>query len=192
MLPSPPEGTNYLQSELLKPPIESQQAQVDSTILKNATGHLKSLGVPLPPIATKRSCELFNDTRRDAICLELLRKAAIQKEAAVAYARQTYSSKFGRNFTSSRTKTASLASASSSQRNRPLSLDGAMYIPSLQLLIKFPPGYIQTHILGEESTLNYEGFGHTVVTPEMAGWLSNEFTTEADFHNLPKETRILN
>ena len=46
--------------------------------------------------------------------------------------------------------------------------------------------------LGEESTLNYEGFGHTVVTPEMAGWLSNEFTTEADFHNLPKETLILN
>ena len=26
----------------------------------------------------------------------------------------------------------------------------------------------------------------------MAGWLSDEFTTEADFHNLRKETQILN
>lgn len=82
--PVPTPGTPYLQSGRLFPPNIEGHAKLKKSTLKQMDEILSELGVPKEPIATKRSCDLFDGVRKDAMTLLILQKMALKKEAELA------------------------------------------------------------------------------------------------------------
>mmetsp|Transcript_3154 Transcript_3154/g.4852 ORF Transcript_3154/g.4852 Transcript_3154/m.4852 type:complete len:730 (+) Transcript_3154:89-2278(+) len=82
--PVPTPGTPYLQSGRLFPPNIEGHAKLKKTTLKQMDEILSELGVPKEPIATKRSCDLFDGVRKDAMTLLILQKMALKKETELA------------------------------------------------------------------------------------------------------------
>jgi DNA methyltransferase 1-associated protein 1 len=79
--PVPTPGTPYLQSGRLFPPNIEGHSKLKKSTLKQMDEILCELGVPKEPIATKRSCDLFDGVRKDAMTLLILQKMALRKEA---------------------------------------------------------------------------------------------------------------
>jgi DNA methyltransferase 1-associated protein 1 len=79
--PVPTPGTPYLQSGRLFPPNIEGHSKLKKSTLKQMDEILSELGVPKEPIATKRSCDLFDGVRKDAMTLLILQKMALKKEA---------------------------------------------------------------------------------------------------------------
>jgi DNA methyltransferase 1-associated protein 1 len=82
--PVPTPGTPYLQSGRLFPPNIEGHSKLKKSTLKQMDEILAELGVPKEPIATKRSCDLFDGVRKDAMTLLILQKMALKKEAELA------------------------------------------------------------------------------------------------------------
>ena len=82
--PVPTPGTPYLQSGRLFPPNIEGHSRLKKSTLKQMDEILSELGVPKEPIATKRSCDLFDGVRKDAMALLILQKMALKKEAELA------------------------------------------------------------------------------------------------------------
>jgi len=82
--PVPTPGTPYLQSGRLFPPNIEGHAKLKKSTLKQMDEILSELGVPKEPIPTKRSCDLFDGVRKDAMTLLILQKMALKKEAELA------------------------------------------------------------------------------------------------------------
>ncbi len=82
--PVPTPGTPYLQSGRLFPPNIEGHAKLKKSTLKQMDEILSELGVPKEPIATKRSCDLFDGVRKDAMTLLILQKMALKKETELA------------------------------------------------------------------------------------------------------------
>ncbi|KAK1744807.1 DNA methyltransferase 1-associated protein 1 [Skeletonema marinoi] len=77
--PVPTPGTPYLQSGRLFPPNIEGHAKLKKSTLKQMDEILSELGVPKEPIPTKRSCDLFDGVRKDAMTLLILQKMALRK-----------------------------------------------------------------------------------------------------------------
>lgn len=82
--PVPTPGTPYLQSGRLFPPNIDGHAKLKKSTLKQIDEILTELSVPKEPIATKRSCDLFDGVRKDAMTLLILQKMLLKKEAELA------------------------------------------------------------------------------------------------------------
>jgi len=81
--PQPTPGTPYLQSGRLFPPAIGGHVGLNKQTLKQMDAILKELGVPVEPIATKRSMDLYDGVRKDALTLLVLQKVVMKKEAEV-------------------------------------------------------------------------------------------------------------
>ncbi|KAL7467272.1 hypothetical protein ACHAXS_007533 [Conticribra weissflogii] len=81
--PQPTPGTPYLQSGRLFPPAIGGHVGLNKQTLKQMDAILKELGVPVEPIATKRSMDLYDGVRKDALTLLVLQKMVMKKEAEV-------------------------------------------------------------------------------------------------------------
>ena len=79
--PVPTAGTPYLQSGRLFPPSIEGHAGLNKSTLKQMGEVLEELSVPKEPIPTKRSCDLYDGVRKDALTLLILQKMVLRKEA---------------------------------------------------------------------------------------------------------------
>ena len=81
--PTPMPQTPYIQSGRLAHPATGGSAGLNKTLLNRMDEMLDELKIPIRPIATKRVCDLYDQVRRDALCLLVLQKQLIQKEGAI-------------------------------------------------------------------------------------------------------------
>ncbi|KAL7542997.1 hypothetical protein ACHAWF_007296, partial [Thalassiosira exigua] len=82
--PVPAPGTPYLQSGRLFPPSIEGRSGLNKHTLKQMGTVLDELGVPKEPIPTRRSCDLYDGVRKDALMLLIVQKAVLRKEAELA------------------------------------------------------------------------------------------------------------
>ncbi|KAL7531740.1 hypothetical protein ACHAXR_004209, partial [Thalassiosira sp. AJA248-18] len=90
--PVPTPGTPYLQSGRLFPPSVEGHSGLNKNTLKQMGAILDELHVPKEPIATKRSCDLFDGVRKDALTLLILQKMVLRKEAELTAKRSKLAS----------------------------------------------------------------------------------------------------
>jgi len=79
--PVPTPGTPYLQSGRLFPPSVEGHSGLNKSTLKQMGAILNELNVPKEPIPTKRSCDLYDGVRKEALTLLILQKMVLRKEA---------------------------------------------------------------------------------------------------------------
>jgi len=82
--PVPTPGTPYLQSGRLFPPSVEGHSGLNKSTLKQMGAILNELNVPKEPIPTKRSCDLYDGVRKEALTLLILQKMVLRKEAELA------------------------------------------------------------------------------------------------------------
>jgi len=82
--PVPTPGTPYLQSGRLFPPSIGGHSGLNKSTLKQMNAILEELHVPKEPIPTKRSCDLYDVVRKDALTLLILQKMVLRKESELS------------------------------------------------------------------------------------------------------------
>ena len=82
--PVPTRGNPYLQSARLFPPSVENHTSLNKNTLKQMNAILEELSVPKEPIPTKRSCDLYDGVRKDALTLLVLQKMVLRKEGELA------------------------------------------------------------------------------------------------------------